>query len=140
MKHSNCTTCGKEKTDGRRPLCNSCCMIGKKYGPPSEETRRKISEAHKGKTLSEEHRRKISISEGGDGRVGEKKFDKYPGKHKWAAAVKERDGCCFICQTTEKLEAHHILPKAQYREYYLELWNGVTLCKTHHIQKHRDYE
>lgn len=101
----------------------------------SEETRRKMSEASLGKRHSKEWNAKISIAHGGNG--APKKWSQ--ATKRWARLIKERDGCCFICQTTEELEAHHILQKVKYPEYAIELWNGITLCKTHHIQKHKEF-
>lgn len=50
------------KLSDERKLHISECQRGKKRGPHSEETRRKISEAHKGMAPSEEARQKISAT------------------------------------------------------------------------------
>jgi hypothetical protein len=74
---------------------------------------------------------------------------------KWMGAVKERDGECKICNTTENLESHHIISLAILIEAHgiknrddarkcKELWdlnNGPTLCQEHHYKLHgRNYE
>lgn len=147
MKYTHCKDCGKEKTTfsaQKSALCNSC---GKKGRVLSNEAIQKIKESLKGRTgvntgrkfgvRSIESRIAISIGQGGDGDIENRRF---PGLRSWTRLVKERDGCCFICQTTEKLEAHHILPKSKYPEFATELWNGIVMCKTHHSEKHRNYK
>lgn len=50
----------------------------------------------------------------------------------WAEAVKERDGFeCIICGHSERLNAHHIIPR-EIKETRYELSNGATLCPRHH--------
>lgn len=61
----------------------------------------------------------------------------------WAKAVKERDGDkCVICDKTEKLNAHHIIPR-EVKEFRYLVINGITLCQSHHkfslqISPHRN--
>jgi len=133
MTYTHCSICGEEKKHNRAERCKDCgykasskklegnkCAIGNK--------------SIKGQIKSEEWCKNQSIRQGGTGQK-----QKYPELKRWTRLVKERDGCCFICQTTEKLEAHHILPKAKYPEYATEVWNGIAMCKTHHIQKHSEF-
>ena len=47
---------------GKAPFGRPSPMKGKHRKPFSEEAKRKMSEAHKGKTLSEEHKQKISAA------------------------------------------------------------------------------
>lgn len=55
-----------------------------------------------------------------------------PSQKRWAAAVKCRDGYrCVICGSTDRIEAHHIVPVA--RGGALTLANGQTLCHAHHV-------
>jgi len=55
----------------------------------------------------------------------------------WALRVKDRDGWrCAICGSRERLEADHLLPLAAGGGDALD--NGITLCHTCHIRKHRD--
>jgi len=124
MKYTHCINCTKEKCNSTSKLCKSCAFKGKKLGPQSEEHRRKLSGP---KTL--EHRRKISICQGGNGKLEERK---YPGIRRWTRLIKERDGKCITCGSVERLEAHHILPKATYPQFATWTINGITLCKRCH--------
>ncbi len=54
----------------------------------------------------------------------------------WAAQVKNRDGFCLCCSTTDNLHAHHILPKAKFPHHALLVDNGITLCEPCHIKEH----
>lgn len=69
----------------------------------------------------------------------------------WKVIVKERDGKCMDCGSTENLNAHHMIPIIKIIEDYkinniyeaLEcdfLWdlnNGRTLCENCHIEHHK---
>lgn len=50
----------------------------------------------------------------------------------WGDVIKHIWNNCIICGSTEKLEAHHVKPRAQFPELALEPDNGVTLCKKCH--------
>jgi hypothetical protein len=50
----------------------------------------------------------------------------------WSKAVRDRDQKCVICDRTDHLNAHHILPKENYKEFMLDPINGITLCPAHH--------
>lgn len=56
----------------------------------------------------------------------------------WARQVKERDGCCQMCGSTENLEAHHLVPKALIPDYALVLGNGIALCNSCHKDIHKE--
>ena len=61
------------------------------------------------------------------------------GYAKWRDAVLERDGHkCVVSGRTDKLHAHHILPKAEGMspEKAFEVSNGITLCEDIHIEIH----
>jgi len=48
---------------------------------------------------------------------------------KWRVQVLKRDDHeCQMCGATERLEAHHIRPKALYPDLALQVTNGVALC------------
>jgi len=55
----------------------------------------------------------------------------------WAKKIKERDGKCFLCETTENLEAHHIHPWKKFKEERLNIENGIALCLKCHKEMHR---
>lgn len=117
--------------------------------PHSEETKRKISEAHKGKVkpwagkfLTEEGRRKIRECQlgekahswkGGITPVHEKIRNSLEYKA-WRKSIFERDD--YTCQWCSfrggYIEAHHIKPFAHYPELRFELDNGTTLCRDCH--------
>jgi len=51
----------------------------------------------------------------------------------WANAVKDRDGRrCVICGKTERLNAHHIIPR-EIHETKHDILNGLSLCPNHHF-------
>lgn len=50
----------------------------------------------------------------------------------WSKAVRARDEKCIVCGRIDHLNAHHILPKENYKEFMYEVINGATLCPTHH--------
>ena len=53
----------------------------------------------------------------------------------WRRAVIEC-GFCKICGSNDKLQAHHILPKALYPHLMLDIANGLSLCRRCHINLH----
>lgn len=47
----------------------------------------------------------------------------------WSKEVRNRDGNkCFLCGSTERLNAHHILPKKMWSKEKLDPRVGITLC------------
>lgn len=51
----------------------------------------------------------------------------------WSFAVRARDNHqCVICGKSAHLNAHHILSKAKFSAYALELDNGIAICPMHH--------
>lgn len=57
----------------------------------------------------------------------------------WRSSVFERDQyTCQHCSVAGGiLNAHHIKPFAEYPELRFEVSNGITLCKSCHIQEHK---
>jgi hypothetical protein len=49
----------------------------------------------------------------------------------WSKEIR-KTGKCLACERTDHLQAHHILAKEVYKEFKLDLMNGVPLCPTHH--------
>jgi 5-methylcytosine-specific restriction endonuclease McrA len=165
MKYDACTDCGVEKTGGQRqkPKCRPCAQrlaqLGRTRSPEtcekigavhrgktvSPETRAKMSAAWKGntnmlgKTCSLKTRRNISLAQGGDGDILNRKF---PGLRRWTRLVKERDGyCCAECgyqgaKGKSDVDAHHVIPKSKFPDLATVLFNGVTLCKPCHKDIH----
>jgi hypothetical protein len=54
----------------------------------------------------------------------------------WALQVKERTPFCEWCYSEDNLEAHHIMPKAKYPQYALDINNGRTMCQNCHMNCH----
>ncbi len=133
MKYLHCMTCGKEKltpSAQTRELCLSCAA---KNRTRSKEMYRKIAESNKGNIRSIKTRIKMSIAQGGDGKIEE---HCYLGIKRWTRLVKERDGECVHCHSKENLEAHHLLRKSKFPQFATELWNGLTLCSPCHKITH----
>lgn len=65
----------------------------------------------------------------------------YPEYTEWVKSVYERDD--YTCQKCNArgvtLNAHHILPYAQYKKLRTELSNGITLCEDCHRGFHKEY-
>lgn len=55
---------------------------------------------------------------------------------KWREQVIERDKKCAICNSTDKLVAHHIKPFAEYPTLRFDINNGITLCESCHMKLH----
>lgn len=130
----------------------------------SEETKRKLSEAHKGKKFSKKHKEKISKANKGKSKnVGDyrgKKHHLWKGGQKeyrhmttqkrykeWRMAVFLIDNfTCQFCgirgnQTGGYLNAHHIKGWTEYPKLRYKINNGVTLCQECHklIHKTKNY-
>jgi hypothetical protein len=51
----------------------------------------------------------------------------------WALKVKSRDNFqCVICGNSERLNAHHIIPREIHATKF-DLFNGLSLCPKHHF-------
>ena len=155
-KHSEESLRKMSESHKRNP---SRYWLGKKRGTMSEEWKRNISEANKGRMVSEEHKRKLkggnsgSFKKGcpppkhafksGENHVfwqGGKSFEPY--SVDWTntikRAIKERDKyTCQICGEQEDLVVHHI----DYDKKNSNPENLVTLCRSCHTKTNfkRDY-
>jgi hypothetical protein len=57
----------------------------------------------------------------------------------WSKNIRNRDANkCRICNTTEKLTAHHLYSKSKYTYLKYHPNNGVTLCESCHCEYHQD--
>lgn len=99
------------------------------------------------KTLRNEPESRIanSLRQGGNGdlaridanKVREFKWRNSPG-YIWQREVKFRDGFkCQACGSDQDLHAHHIKQRAKFPEMSLDVDNGITLCRSCHLEEHR---
>jgi len=113
----------------------------------TEETKRKISEAKKGKPLpkvSEAAKKRTGAKnpawKGGVSFIGQN-FRTSVEYQLWRKACLERDN--FTCQVCGKhggkLEVHHLYSFTEFPELRLAIDNGITLCKECHKKFHDMY-
>ena len=55
----------------------------------------------------------------------------------WAARVKERDGKCVHCGSSNKLHAHHLKGWDEFPDLRYDLTNGISLCSSCHKKEHQ---
>jgi 5-methylcytosine-specific restriction endonuclease McrA len=63
----------------------------------------------------------------------------YPGYKEWRKQVYMREGFkCVLCGNSKsgELQAHHIKPRATYKELILDISNGICVCKKCHKEIH----
>ena len=58
----------------------------------------------------------------------------------WAQRIIKHHPFCAICGCKEDLEAHHIIPVSNSRQYMYIDTNGITLCKKCHYLVHHKSE
>ena len=110
----------------------------------SEETKKKLSLANKGKKLTPEHRRKIADSKRGSkshfwkgGQVNKMKQTRNGVEWKlWRETVFKRDDwTCQECGVRGGiLHPHHIKEVSRFPELIYTVSNGLTLCRDCHKQ------
>lgn len=57
----------------------------------------------------------------------------------WRQQVKLRDKVCAVCGSVRNLESHHVEPRSYTQSLELSLANGISLCKKHHDQYHKEH-
>ena len=121
----------------RSARCASCAQKGHTRGKGttlSSEHREKISAAQLGKPNSLEARKNISLAQGGDGDILNRK---YPGLQAWTRRNKAKTPFCEWCYSEDRLEAHHILPKAKFPQYATDDNNCRVMCQPCHSTCHK---
>ncbi len=58
----------------------------------------------------------------------------------WRIAVIRRDGRCIICGSLKRREAHHIKNGQHHPRDRFDIENGVTLCRSCHVQLHTNFK
>src|SRR3990167_7321219 len=120
----------KRKTSGN---------LGKKHSH-SEETKRKMSLSHIGKSTGKHSGEKCNWWKGGITPKNQKIRQSFESKL-WRKTIFERDN--FICQKYGikggELAAHHINNFADFPELRFAIDNGITLSKKAHQEFHKKY-
>lgn len=99
----------------------------------SEETKRKMSEARKGRFTGSEN----NNWHGGVKQFPSNKNHNLQEYKEWRKQVLTKDNFhCVICGVEEKLHAHHIIPMDVSFDLAFNVSNGITLCKTCHNLAH----
>lgn len=120
----------------------SAAQKGKPKKPLSSEAKAKLSRINKGKKLSEDTKRKITLSLRGmfagdkhpnwkGSKTPENKRIRHCVEYKlWRKSVFERDNytCVFCGATKVYIQADHIKPFALFPELRFAIDNGRTLC------------
>lgn len=103
---------------------------GKKF---SEEARKRLSEAKKGKYTGADHWNWKPNKENSY----QSERTSYKAKQ-WSKDVRERDNhTCVKCENKERLHAHHVKSFKEYPELRYDLNNGITLCVSCHQKEHK---
>lgn len=151
-----CDICGKGRIVrlySYRDLCRSCASKKLKH---SKETREKMSKNHSGKNnpmygiriCGENHHMfgkygKDNPNWNPDITDEERQLNrKYPEYTEWRKSIFERDNyTCQICNDNKggNLNAHHFESYTNNSELRTTLSNGITLCKTCHMNFHHQY-
>lgn len=108
--------------------CMSCKGKGAVF---TKEHRKNLSKA--ALMMSDETKRKISISNGGNGELN----NKFPGWNAWRKRALERVDFCEWCFSEDNLEVHHIIPKAKFPQYHDADWNARVMCYSCHKTCHK---
>ena len=59
---------------------------------------------------------------------------------KWRAKVIRRDKRCVICGSIKNRQAHHLNHATYFKNQRFDVNNGVTLCKSCHMQFHNNFK
>ena len=76
----------------------------------------------------------MSLARGGNGDF-ENRHN--PGLQSWTIRNKAKTPFCEWCYSEDKLEAHHILPKAKFPQYAVDDSNCRIMCNSCHSTCHK---
>ncbi len=131
-----CIKCGKPLSSRNAQLCKSCAHKGKKINKPrTEEYRKKISTARRGKWLRENN------PNWKGGTSGKDKLVRSSLEYIiWRSEVYKRDGwACRLCGikcNNKNITAHHLKLFSEFPELRFVVDNGITLCRSCHMKLH----
>ena len=140
-----CKWCGNPLTFSRSQFCDSSCFGKWNYTQNSgtnltwenldtgQQEKRGVSISKAKTGVSRTDRGELNANWKGNKSERRTSMERLEYKV-WRATVFKRDGyTCVIChERSKRMEAHHILPWAEYVELRYSVSNGVTLCKTCH--------
>jgi hypothetical protein len=157
--YAECVDCGASKQQTRFQRCRSCAAKDTQQRPghrekvvaalrvtvSTPEFKESFGEIQRKAQLNPDVRMRKSKAQGGLGDIDviDRRKKAYAAHMKselgqWSTAVKERDGHqCQHCGSSKYLHAHHIKQQAMFPELALDLDNGITLCRSCHVQEHR---
>ena len=131
-----CDKCGKYRVIRGYGKLSTLCKSCAKKASMNDETRKKISVAHKGKPRPWLQGKNSSSWKGGISPWRNQLAGTIPYAN-WRTAIFKRDDyTCQICgERSGKLQAHHIWPMRDNINTLLifDIDNGITLCKDCHI-------
>ena len=99
----------------------------------SEETKAKRRAKNLGRKNTDDTRKLMSINRGGNGELN----NKFPGWSSWRKRALERIHFCEWCFSEDRLEVHHVIPKAKFPQYHDADWNARVMCYSCHKTCHK---
>ena len=142
-----CPKCDEElvyRTKGGRDASERKGSACRRCKTHSVETKKKMSEAKKGRRLSDEHRIQLSLSKGGSGDLEVIALKRYEARDGEMVQLRKdcfkRDGyACRYCgdKSGGNLNAHHILSWSKHEDNRYFANNLITLCHECHKEEHR---
>ena len=121
-------------------ICSKKCADKKRNNDPAYLESRRNNPKIKAYTNEYNHRPEVlkkRASYAASSRVNGK-FTGWALKH-WSDAVKlSYNNTCASCGSLKELEAHHIFSRKDFPEMASLIHNGICLCRSCHIQLHKD--
>lgn len=128
------TSCSAKWRSSNLPLPSSCFKKGEQSWNAGLNVSGMSGKSHKPETLKKMSDAQIALHEDPKTKL-EIRLRRRGEYKRWRNSVFERDGHkCVLCESTENLQADHILPFATHEDKRLDVSNGRTLCKTCHLK------